>query len=60
MMAETFSEVHFVWSTSLDYSYIESVAPDIVFTEIAERFMPKVPTDNFNLEKYFMKTLAGL
>jgi alginate O-acetyltransferase complex protein AlgJ len=60
MIAETFHEVHFVWSTSLDKNYIESVNPDIVITEIAERFMPKVPLDNFDLEKYSREKLDGI
>jgi len=60
MMAETFREVHFIWSTSLDFDYIEQVGPDIVITEIAERFMPKVPVDNFNLKKYVHRKMFSL
>ena len=52
MLAETFAEVHFVWSTSIDWSYVERVRPDIVLTEIAERFMFRVPDDRFSLEAY--------
>ncbi len=52
MLAETFSEVHFVWSTSVDWSYVERVRPDILLTEIAERFMFRVPDDTFNLDDY--------
>jgi hypothetical protein len=51
-LAETFREVHFVWSTSLDNKYIENNKPDVVITEIVERFMPRVPTDKFDLEDY--------
>ena len=57
MLAETFTEMHFVWSTSIDYDYIDAVKPDIVITEIVERFMPNVPVDNFNLERYVKKKL---
>jgi len=57
LFAETFSEVHFVWSTSFDYDYIERVKPDILMSEIAERFMNRVPVDNFNLKKYLKNTL---
>lgn len=52
MLAETFAEVHFVWSASIDWSYVERVRPDIVLSEIAERFMFRVPDDRFNLEDY--------
>ncbi|MEH3116306.1 MAG: hypothetical protein PGN25_01415 [Methylorubrum populi] len=52
MLAETFAEVHFVWSASIDWTYVERVRPDIVLTEIAERFMFRVPDDRFDLEDY--------
>lgn len=51
-LAETFSEVHFVWTTSIDYDYVKREKPDIVITEIVERFMPKVPDDSFCLEDH--------
>ena len=60
MLAETFNEVHFVWSTSLDKEYIKKISPDILITEIAERFMPCVPDDNFNLEEYCIKKLKKI
>ncbi len=52
MLAETFSEVHFVWSTAIDWAYVGKVRPDIVLTEIAERFMFRVPDDRFDLADY--------
>jgi hypothetical protein len=52
MLAETFREVHFIWSTSLDWSYIARVRPDIVLSEVAERFMVQVPDDSFSVEGY--------
>lgn len=52
MLAETFSEVNFVWSTSLDYKFIGEISPDIVISEIAERFMPMVPKDEFDVEGF--------
>ena len=57
-LAETFREVHFVWSVNLDFKYIEKVKPDIVITEIVERFMPQVPTDTFDLEEYCRSKLG--
>ena len=58
ILAETFSEVMFVWSLDIDYSIITDFSPDIVITEAAERFMPfTVPSDNFDLVTYVEKTL---
>lgn len=57
LLAETFKEVHFIWSTSIDFNYVWSQQPDIVITEIVERFMPQVPTDNFSLEQYVQNKL---
>ena len=53
MLAESFSEVHFVWSASLDWSYIERVRPDILLFELAERFLARLPKDDFDV------TVAG-
>lgn len=48
-LAESFREVHFVWSSSLDWSYIEAVKPDILLYELAERFLARVPDDRYDL-----------
>ena len=50
MLAETFREVHFVWSTSLDLDLIADLRPDIVVTEIAERFVGRLPDDQFHVD----------
>ncbi len=60
ILAETFSEVHFVWSTNLDWSYIKKIQPDIVLTEIVERFIPEVPSDNFNLKEYAGRKISKI
>ena len=52
LFAETFAETHFIWSTSIDYSYVARSKPDVVLTEVAERFMTKLPDDTFDLVKY--------
>jgi alginate O-acetyltransferase complex protein AlgJ len=52
MVAETFAEVHFVWSSRLDFDFIDSVNPDIVISELAERFMTRVPIDDLELEEF--------
>lgn len=59
LLAETFREVHFVWSTSLDWSYIERVKPDLVLTEVAERFMVQLPDDGFSLDAYVQERFGA-
>ncbi|WP_375458736.1 hypothetical protein [uncultured Enterovirga sp.] len=49
LLAETFREVHFVWSASVDWEHVASVKPDLLVTEIAERFLARVPDDGFDL-----------
>ena len=49
MLAETFRELHFVWSTSLDWAYLDRIRPDILLCECAERFLSRVPDDKFDL-----------
>ncbi|KQB11288.1 hypothetical protein AP071_16200 [Rhodobacter capsulatus] len=49
MLSETFRDVHFVWSTSLDWDFIAALKPDIVITEIAERFVNRLPKDDFRV-----------
>lgn len=60
MLAETFKEVHFVWSTNIDWSYVERVKPDILITEAAERFAVQVPKDDFDLDRFVVRRLAPL
>lgn len=52
MLSETFSEVHFCWSSGIDYRYIKDVAPDIVMTEICERFAHLPPKDDFSIDQF--------
>ena len=58
MLAESVRELHFVWSTSLDFDYIERVKPDLVIAEIAERFIPSCPSNTWNLDAYAQTALA--
>lgn len=58
MLAETFREVHFIWNASLDYDYIKREEPDIVVSELAERFMTRVPVDNLNLEEFCAQRIS--
>ncbi|MER2198337.1 alginate O-acetyltransferase AlgX-related protein [Methylobacterium brachiatum] len=59
LLAETFREVHFVWNTSLDWSYIDRAKPDLVLTEVAERFMAQLPDDSFSLDAYVQERFGA-
>lgn len=50
LLADRFREVHFLWSPSIDWGYLDIVRPDIVMTEIAERFMIEVPPRKCRIE----------
>jgi alginate O-acetyltransferase complex protein AlgJ len=57
LLAETFREVLFVWSTALDYSLVRSFRPDLVISEMAERFIKNapeknLPEDGFDLDSF--------
>lgn len=58
MLAETFREVHFIWSADIDYDYIDFVNPDIVVTELAESAMTVVPKDKLSIQTYSNNRLA--
>jgi hypothetical protein len=58
LLAETFAETHFIWSSNIDWHYVQSVGADIVVTEMAERFMNLVPSDDFDIEKFARQRLG--
>lgn len=49
LLAETVSELEFVWSANIDWGLVARSQPDIVVTEIAERYMALPPNDRFSL-----------
>ncbi|HEY9770867.1 MAG TPA: hypothetical protein V6C71_20645 [Coleofasciculaceae cyanobacterium] len=49
LFAETLNEVHFIWTPWIDYDYIEREKPDFVLTEMAERFLVRIPDDRAHL-----------
>lgn len=49
LLAATAQRVEFIWSSSLDWRHVEKCKPDILITEIAERFMTIVPRDRLVL-----------
>lgn len=58
MLAETFAELHFVWSTSIDWAYVNRVKPDLLLTEATERFLTRVPDDRLDLDAFVVKRLS--
>lgn len=58
LLAETFRETHFHWSASVDFGYVERVRPDIVLSEVAERFVKRLPDDGRDLERVAAERLA--
>ena len=58
MLAETFSEVHFIWTSAIDWNYVKDVRPDFVLTEIAERFMIELPLLRIDLKKLEAEALG--
>ncbi len=51
LFADTFREVHFLWSTGIDWAYLEVVRPDFVLAEMAERFVIDPPPKNIRIER---------
>src|SRR3984893_16906071 len=59
LVAQTFREVHFFWSNSIDYGYITETKPDIVLSELAERFVKRVPDDKRDLRSFALARTAA-
>jgi alginate O-acetyltransferase complex protein AlgJ len=64
LLAETFQDLLFVWSTSIDYGLVERFRPQVVITEMAERFIKtlpekNIPEDGFNLESMVFDRITG-
>jgi|GEM_PF-985760 len=57
LLAETFAEFMFVWSTSLDFTLIDNFRPDLVISAMTERFMTRVPDDTFDIITYVQSVL---
>ena len=52
LLAETFANTHFIWNNSIDWDYVDRVKPDVVVTELAERFHTMVPTDDLRIDQF--------
>ncbi|MCP1560172.1 UNVERIFIED_ORG: alginate O-acetyltransferase complex protein AlgJ [Methylobacterium sp. SuP10 SLI 274] len=51
LFADTFREVHFLWSTGIDWHYLDAVRPDFVLGEMAERFVIDLPPQGIRIER---------
>ena len=60
MFADTVRKFTFVWSTSIDWSIVAELKPDILLTECAERFMTTLPGDTMNVAEHVRRKLAPL
>ena len=59
LLAETFSELSFAWTTSIDYSLVDRLQPDVVICAMTERFMWKTPDDAFDLDSFARRRVAS-
>ena len=59
IFAYFFSTVHFVWSTSLDFGYIERHKPSLVVAELPERLLAHCPNDDLELEGFAAARIAA-
>lgn len=60
MLAETFREVHVVWSEGLDDALVRRVRPDIVVSQGVERRMTVLPDDAVDVRTLAAASLAAL
>lgn len=60
LLAEIFSSTTFVWSTSIDRRMIARINPDIVITEMTERFIWLSPNDSFDLQSFVENRVASI
>ncbi|QIO98810.1 alginate O-acetyltransferase AlgX-related protein [Bradyrhizobium symbiodeficiens] len=59
MFAETVENILFVWSSSIDWKLVEDFKPNFILTEIAERFMRTLPTDDVDIRDHAAKKVAA-
>ena len=58
LIAETFQSTMFVWSAAIDFKLVEQFRPDIVVTEMAERFMSTLPDDDFDSRAFVLDRIT--
>lgn len=60
MLAESFSEVHFVWSAGIDYDYVERVRPNVVITQGSELQLLADPVTSSNMNELSTHSIQNL
>ncbi|MFT6303100.1 MAG: capsular polysaccharide biosynthesis protein [Pseudomonadales bacterium] len=60
MLAETYSEVHFVWGAGIDYAYVESVQPNVVITQGSELQLLDNPVTSINMRELAERSMQNL
>lgn len=65
MLAETMRSVEFIWSSSVDWTLVNRMRPDILIVQTAERFLARLPNDRRSLRlaearQYLRATLRTL
>ena len=60
MFADTIRKITFVWSSWIDWTLVQELKPDVVITEIAERFIGAVPNDTRDIRKHAAEKLVDL
>jgi hypothetical protein len=56
--AESFTEVHFLWSPNVDFDYVRRVQPRAVISELSERFATTVPSDEYTADTFAAERLS--
>ena len=60
MLAETFSEVHFVWGAGIDYDYVNRVQPDVVITQGSELQLLDRPSSSIDMHDLATRSIQNL
>lgn len=60
MLAETYSEVHFVWGSGIDYDYVERVQPNVVITQGSELQLLGKPVTSINMRELAVRSVQNL
>ncbi len=52
MLGETFREVHLLWSSPIDWNYVEGVRPALLVHELSERYLRRTPVDGIDIDAF--------
>lgn len=60
MLAETYQEVHFVWSRAIDYDYVETVQPHVVITQGSEVQLLAKPEKSIDMGEVAARSMQNI